>query len=391
MNAPASPPLDNRRSPFFTHDHELLRDTVRRFIAERVLPHADAWEEQGYVPREILREMGELGLFGIRYDPEYGGSGLDTLSTVVLAEELGRSTYGGFAITVLVHTDMASPHLQHAGSKAQIERYMPDFIAGRRIAAVAMTEPDAGSDLASMRTTARRDGNDWVLNGAKMFITNGVYGDVYFVAAKTGESGRNHQVSMFIVEKGAPGFSVARPLKKQGWLSSDTAELVFDGCRIPAENLLGEENRGFHALMRNLQNERIVLGAQAMGEAAKAIEITLDWVRNRKAFGANLWDKQAIRHRLAMRAAQVEAAQALIYNTAWRDAQGQSVTKEVSMIKALAGTLVNEVMYDCLQFHGGMGYMRESAIERMARDARVQAIGGGATEVMLEEVAKRML
>ena len=391
MNAPANPPLDSRSSPFFTHDHELLRDTVRRFVAERVLLHGDAWEEQGYVPREILREMGDLGLFGIRYDPEYGGSGLDTLSTVVLAEELGRSTYGGFAITVLVHTDMASPHLQHAGSKAQIERYMPDIIAGRKITAVAMTEPDAGSDLASMRTTARREGDEWVLNGTKMFITNGVYGDVYFVAAKTGEPGRNHQVSMFIVEKGAPGFSVARPLKKQGWLSSDTAELVFDNCRIPAENLLGEENRGFHALMRNLQNERIVLGAQAMGEAAKAIELTLDWLRNRKAFGANLWDKQAIRHRLAMRAAQVEAAQALIYNTAWRDAQGQSVTKEVSMIKALAGTLVNEVMYDCLQFHGGMGYMRESAIERMARDARVQAIGGGATEVMLEEVAKRMV
>ena len=391
MNAPANPPLDSRSSPFFTHDHQLLRDTVRRFVAERVLPHGDAWEEQGYVPREILREMGDLGLFGIRYDPEYGGSGLDTLSTVVLAEELGRSTYGGFAITVLVHTDMASPHLQHAGSKAQIERYMPDIIAGRKITAVAMTEPDAGSDLASMRTTARREGDEWVLNGTKMFITNGVYGDVYFVAAKTGEPGRNHQVSMFIVEKGAPGFSVARPLKKQGWLSSDTAELVFDNCRIPAENLLGEENRGFHALMRNLQNERIVLGAQAMGEAAKAIELTLDWLRNRKAFGANLWDKQAIRHRLAMRAAQVEAAQALIYNTAWRDAQGQSVTKEVSMIKALAGTLVNEVMYDCLQFHGGMGYMRESAIERMARDARVQAIGGGATEVMLEEVAKRMV
>jgi acyl-CoA dehydrogenase len=224
-----------------------------------------------------------------------------------------------------------------------------------------------------------------------MYITNGVHGDVYFVAAKTGEPGRNHQVTMFIVEKGTPGFGVARPLRKQGWLSSDTAELVFDDCRIPAENLLGEENRGFHALMRNLQNERIVLGAQAMGEAARAIEITLDWVRNRKAFGASLWDKQAIRQRLAMRAAQVEAAQALIYNTAWRDAQGQSVTKEVSMIKALAGTLVNEVMYDCLQFHGGMGYMRECAIERMARDARVQAIGGGATEVMLEEVAKRMV
>ena len=376
--------------PWFSHDHELLRDTIRRFVAERVLPHADAWEEDGFVPRAVLREMGELGLLGMRFDPRHGGSGLDTLASVVLAEELARSTYGGFAITVLVHTDMAAPHLWHAGTPAQQDRWMPDIVAGRKIAAVAMTEPDAGSDLASMRTTARRDGDHWVLNGAKLYITNGVHGDIYFVAAKTGEPGRNHQVSMFVVEKGAPGFSVARPLKKQGWLSSDTAELSFQDCRIPAENLLGEENRGFHALVKNLQNERIVLGAQAMGEAAKAIEITLDWVRNRKAFGGALWDKQAIRHKLAQRASQVAAVQALVYQTAWRDAQGQECAREVSMIKALAGTLVNEVMYDCLQFHGGMGYMRESAIERMARDARVQAIGGGATEVMLEEVAKRM-
>jgi acyl-CoA dehydrogenase len=376
--------------PWFNHDHELLRDTIRRFVAERVLPYVDGWEETGFVPREVLREMGDLGLLGMRFDPRHGGSGLDTMASVVLAEELARSTYGGFAITVLVHTDMAAPHLWHAGTPEQQDRWMPDLVAGRRIAAVAMTEPDAGSDLASMRTTARRDGDHWVLKGAKLYITNGVHGDVYFVAAKTGEPGRNLQVSMFVVEKGTPGFSVARPLKKQGWLSSDTAELVFQDCRIPAENLLGEENRGFHALVKNLQNERIVLGAQAMGEAAKAIELTLEWVRNRKAFGGALWDKQAIRHKLAQRASQVAAVQALVYQTAWRDAQGQECAREVSMIKALAGTLVNEVMYDCLQFHGGMGYMRESAIERMARDARVQAIGGGATEVMLEEVAKRM-
>jgi len=389
MNAP-SVQAGIAANPFFDHDHELLRDTVRRFIAERVLPQADAWEVAGFVPRAILREMGELGLFGIRFDPEYGGSGLDTLATVVLAEELGRSTYGGFAITVLVHTDMATPHLQHAGNPEQKARFMPDLVAGRKIAAVAMTEPDAGSDLASMRTTARRDGDHWALNGTKMFITNGVHADVVFVAAKTGEPGRNHQVSMFIVEKGTPGFRVARPLDKQGWLSSDTAELVFEDCRVPARNLLGEENGGFRSLVKNLQNERIVLGAQAMGEAAKAIEITIDWVKQRKAFGAALWDKQVIRQRLAQRLSQVEAARALIHQTAWRDAQGQQVVKEVSMIKALAGTLVNEVMYDCLQFHGGMGYMRESAIERMSRDARVQAIGGGATEVLLEEVAKRM-
>jgi acyl-CoA dehydrogenase len=226
-----------------------------------------------------------------------------------------------------------------------------------------------------------------------MFITNGVFADLYIVAAKTGDAGgaaRHRQMSMFLIEKGTPGLRVARPLKKTGWLSSDTAELVFEGCRVPAANLLGEENKGFYALMRNLQNERLVLGAQALGEASRAIELTMQWLVDRKAFGAPLWNMQAIRHRMAMRAAQVEAARALVYNTAWRDAQGQQVTKEVSMIKALAGTLVNEVLFDCVQFHGGMGYMRESPIERMARDARVQAIGGGATEVMLEEIAKRM-
>jgi len=289
---------------------------------------------------------------------------------------------------------MASPHLHHAGTPAQLQRYMPDIIAGRRIAAVAMTEADAGSDLAGMRTTARRraDGS-WVLNGSKMFITNGVHGDVVFVAAKTGGGGaaRHREISMFIVEKGTPGFRVARPLRKQGWLSSDTAELIFEDCVLPADALLGEEHRGFYALVKNLQNERIVLAAQAMGEAARAIELALDWTRNRQAFGQALWSNAAIRQRLAWRATQVEALRAFVYTTAWRDARGEQVVKEVSMLKAMAGTMVNEVIHDCLQFHGGMGYMRESAIERMARDARVQSIGGGATEVMLEEIAKRSM
>ena len=369
----------------------MLRDTLRRFIAERVRPHADEWEEQGFVPRDVLHQMGALGLLGMRYAPEYGGAGLDTLANVVLAEELGRSTYGGFAITVLVHTDMASPHLHHAGTAEQQRRWMPDIIAGRKICAVAMTEADAGSDLASMRSSARPVADGYVLNGTKMYITNGVYGDIYFVAAKTGDPGRNRQISMFVVEKGMPGFRVARPLEKHGWLSSDTAELVFEDCFVPSENLLGEQDRGFYALVKNLQNERLVMGGQAIGEAVKAIELTLDWVGQRKAFGSTLWSNPAIRQRLAMRAAQVEAARTLLYNTAWRDTLGQDVSKEVSMVKALCGTLVNEVMYDCVQFHGGMGFMREAAIERMSRDARVQSIGGGATEVMLEEVAKRML
>ena len=383
-------PLEQRH-PCFRPEHEALRRTVERFVREQVLPQADAWEESGSVPRQVLRTLGDLGVLGIRFEARWGGSEMDALATVAVAEELGRSTYGGFAVTVLVHTDMATPHLHHAGSEAQKARYMPDLVAGRRIAAVAMTEPDAGSDLASMRTTARRDADGWILDGTKMFITNGIHGDVYFVAAKTGAAGRNHQISMFIVEKGMAGFSVSRPLRKHGWLSSDTAELRFDSCRLPADHLLGEENRGFHALVKNLQNERLVLAAQSIGEASKAIELTLQWVVQRKAFGATLWDKQAIRQRLAMLSARIEAARALLYNTAWRHSQGQEVVVEASMLKALCGTLVNEVMYDCVQFHGGAGYLRESAIERMSRDARIQSIGGGATEVMLDEIAKRML
>lgn len=377
--------------PYFSEEHDLFREQVRRFVEEEVKPVATAWEEEGMVPRPILRRMGELGFLGLRYPEQYGGSGLDSLWSAVLAEELGKSTFGGFAVTVLVHTDMASPHLANFGSDAQKARWFPDLIAGRKICAVAVTEPDAGSDVAGIRTAARRDGDHWVLNGTKMFITNGVHADLYFVAAKTDPSVKGTRgISIFAVEKGTPGFSVGRALKKQGWLCSDTAELVFDDCRVPAENLLGEENRGFYSIVRNFQNERLVLGAQAIGECQAAIALALDWVSQRKAFGAPLWEKQAIRQRLAMRAAEVEAARRLVYHTAWLDAQGRDAVKEVSMVKALCGELVNKVIYDCLQFHGGAGYLRETAIERMARDARVHPIGGGATEVMLEEIAKRM-
>jgi len=339
----------------------------------------------------VLRKMGDLGFFGIRYPAEYGGSEMDTLATVVLAEELGRSTFSGVAITALVHTDMASVHIANAGSKAQKDKYLPGIIAGETIVAVAVTEPDAGSDVKGIRTTARREGDHYILNGAKMFITNGVHADLYCVAAKTDPQGRPSQsVSIFIVEKGTPGFSVSRALDKHGWRSSDTAELSFVDCKVPAENLLGQEGRGFYAIMSNFQNERTVIGAMAIGESQAAIDLTLDYVKTRKAFGAPLWEKQAIRQRLAELAGKVEAGRQLVYHAAWLDAQGFDATREVSMVKAYCGELVNEVMYDCLQFHGGMGYMRESAIERMTRDARVQSIGGGATEVMLEEVAKRL-
>jgi acyl-CoA dehydrogenase len=374
----------------FTEEHELLRSQVRRFVNEVVRPNGDAWEREGQIPRDVLRRMGTLGFLGMRHPVEYGGSGADALSSAILAEELAHSSFGGFTATVLVHTDMASPHLTGSGNAAQKGRYVPGIVSGEILTAVAVTEPDAGSDVAAMRTTARRDGDHWVLNGSKMFITNGVSADVVFVAAKTDARAKGSRgISMFIVERGTPGFSVGRKLEKQGWRSSDTGELVFEDCRIPAANLLGGENQGFYAIMRNFQNERLVLSGMAVGEATEALRLTREYVKGRKAFGATLWDKQAIRQRLSMLDAKVEAARQLYYHTAWRMSRDVDSVREVSMLKAYAGELVNEVMYTCQQFHGGFGYIQESAIERMVRDARVLSIGGGATEVMLEEVAKR--
>ena len=374
-------------SIYITPEHELLRDQIARFIAREVEPHALAWEESGFTPREVLRRMGDAGLFGLMYGSAYGGADADALTNLVFAEALSQSTFGGFIITVLVHTDMASPHLHHAGSPAQLDKYMPDVIAGRKITAVGITEPGAGSDVAGIKTTAKRDGDSWVLNGTKLFITNGVHADLYFIAAKT--TSARHGMSIFIVEKGTPGFTVGRSLKKSGWLSSDTAELVFDNVRIPAANLLGEENKGFYSVMKNFQTERIALAAMAVGHCTQALKMTLDFVRQRQAFGAPLFEKQTIRQRLAMLDAKVHAARAFMYDCAWRVTQKQDVVQQVSMLKALTGELVNEVVQTCQQFHGGMGYMRETAIERLWRDARVLAIGGGATEVMLDEVAKR--
>ena len=372
---------------YTTSEHELLRDQVARFIAREVEPHGAAWEEQGCVPRDVLRRMGQAGMLGLAFEGEYGGGDADAMTNLVFAEALSQSTFAGFTITVLVHTDMAGPHLHHAGSVEQKRRYMPKVTAGEAICAVGITEPGAGSDVAGIRTTAKRDGDQWVLSGTKMFITNGVHADLYFIAAKTGTA--RHDMSMFIVEKGTPGFSVGRALEKTGWLSSDTAELILDNVRIPADHLLGEEGKGFYSVMKNFQTERIALGAMAVGHCTRAIEMTLDYVRQRQAFGKTLWDKQTIRQRLSMLDAKTRAARAFMYQCAWGVTQGRDIVQEVSMLKALTGELVNEVVQTCQQFHGGMGYIRETAIERLWRDARVLAIGGGATEVMLEEVAKR--
>jgi acyl-CoA dehydrogenase len=378
-------------SAYLNHDHQLLRDQVARFLAQEVEPHAAAWEAQGKVPRDVLRRMGAAGLFGLMYEPAYGGAGADALTNLVFAEALSQSTFGGFIITVLVHTDMASPHLHHAGSAAQKARWMPGITSGELITAVGITEPGAGSDVAGLRTTARRvrdgNGDHWVIDGSKLFITNGVHADLYFIAARTGPGKRD--ISIIAVEKGTPGFSVGRQLDKTGWRCSDTAELHFDACRVPAGHLLGEEGKGFYAVMKNFQTERIALAAMAVGHCQQALRLTLDHVRTRQAFGGPLWNQQAVRQRLAMCDAKTRAAREYTYHCAWRVTQGHDIVQDVSLLKALTGELVNEVTQTCQQFHGGMGYMTGTPVERLWRDARVLGIGGGATEVMLEEAAKR--
>lgn len=376
------------QSIYLDEDLQAIQRQIREFVAAEIVPHADAWEEAGQTPREVIRALGDLGVLSLRVPEKYGGLGRGAISSAALAEALASSTYGGFEITILVHTDMASPHLLHSGTEEQQARFLPKCVTGECLSAIAVTEPAAGSDVAGMKTRAERDGDHYVLNGSKLFITNGVSADLLVVAART-DAANPRGLSMFLVEKGTPGLSVSRKLEKTGWLSSDTAELAFEDCRVPAENLLGTEHRGFYEIMKNFQNERLVIGAMCVGASQKALDLTYDWTQNRQAFGGVLFDKQAIRQRLAMLQARVDAARQLVYHSAWLMEQGTDATREVSEVKALCGELVNEVMYACVQFHGGQGFMRESTIERMYRDARVQSIGGGATEVMLDEVAKR--
>ena len=379
------------RSIYVDDDLQAIRSQVRQYVENEVIPNVEAWEEKRQIPRSLLDEMGKLGFFGVRIPEAHGGIGLGHVASVVFAEELGRSTSGGFSITVLVHTDLAAPYVSNFGSEEQKERWLPRFATGELITAIGVTEPDAGSDVAAIRATARRDGDGWRLNGTKMFITNGAIADLVFIAAKTNPEVKGSRgISIFAVEQGTEGFSASRALDKMGWHSSNTAELVLDDVWVPGENMIGEINQGFYYIVGNFQNERLAIMGQALGEAQKAIELTVTYVKERSAFDAPLWDKQGIRQRLAMRQAEIDAARELTYHAAWLTDQGEDTVRQVSEVKALVGELVNGVLYDCVQFHGGIGYISETPIERMYRDVRIHSIGGGATEVMLEEVAKRL-
>lgn len=376
------------RNAYMTDELEAIYDQTVDFVRKEVMPHGEQWELDGKVPRDVLAKMGSLGMFSLRVPEEHGGLGMGYLASAVLSEALGSSTFAGFDVTVLVHTDMASPHLLNAGNSEQFERYLPGVIDGTHIMAIGVSEPDAGSDVAGIRTTAMRDGDGWRINGTKMFITNGVYGDTVIVAARTDHENK-YGISMFLVDKGTEGFSVGSKLDKHGWRCSDTAELILEDVWVPQENLLGTEHRGFYETMKNFQNERMVLVGMGVGAAQAAIDLTNAYTQDRSAFGGKLFDLGAIRQRMAMNQAKVDAARASMYHAAWLGDQGEDNVKAMSGVKAWGCEIVQEVMYDCVQFHGGMGYMRESAIERMSRDARILPIGGGATEVMLEEVAKR--
>jgi acyl-CoA dehydrogenase len=381
-------------STLFTPEHEMLRKSVRAFVEKEVTPFVPQWESAGRIPRAFWRRLGELGFLGLEFPPEYGGAGGDFLSSVVLGEEMARCRSGGVAFSVLVHTDMSSPWLTRYGTDAQKARYLPGIIAGDTVCALGITEPGTGSDMAALATRAVEDGNGYRLTGSKIFITNGVHGDLYFVAARTGAGtpGRRHDgISMFLVERGWPGFTVSRQLDKMGMRASDTAELAFEGCPVPAENLLGVEGRGFQQLATGLQRERLMAAVLALSGAAQALEDTVAYLGERQAFGEPLARKQALRHKVVDMATEIEAARQLLYHAVASYVAGDDAALHVSMAKLFATEVANRVAYAAVQLHGGYGYMREFPVERFFRDVRLWTIASGTSEIMKEIIAKKLL
>jgi acyl-CoA dehydrogenase len=377
----------------FTPEHEMLRKSVRAFVEKEVAPRVDEWEAAGQIPKTFWRRLGELGFLGLEFPVEYGGAGGDFLASVVLGEEMARCRSGGVAFSVLVHTDMSSPWLTRFGNDAQKRKYLPGITKGEIVCALGITEPGTGSDMANLTTRAVRHGGHYLLTGSKIFITNGVYGDLYFVAARTGagSADRRHDgISMFLVERGLPGFTVSRKLDKMGMRASDTAELAFHDCPVPAENLLGVEGRGFQQLASGLQRERIMAGVLALAGAAQALEDSTAYIRERHAFDGPLSAKQALRHRVADMATEIEAARALLYRAAQLYNDGEDCITEVSMAKLFATEVANRVAYHAVQLHGGYGYMREFPVERFFRDVRLWTIASGTSEIMKEIIAKRL-
>lgn len=379
----------SRASHYFNEEHEALRQMVRRVVEEEINPHVEQWEEQRIFPaHELFKKLGDLGLLGITYPEEYGGGGLDYWYETVFLEELGRVPCGGVPMAIAVQTDMATPALAEFGTPAQKEKYLRPAIAGEAVFSIAVSEPDAGSDVASIRTRAVKDGDDYLINGAKMWITNGTQADFLTLLARTSEASGFGGMSLIIVPTDTAGFSVSRKLVKLGNHSSDTAILSFDNVRVPQTNRIGAEGKGFYLQMQQFQIERLAAVILSLSGMEQAIKLTIKYCRERQVFGKPLLDNQWIYFKLSELLTEVEALRHLTYYCVKKHVAGEDVTREASMAKLKGGRLVRQVADTCLQFHGGMGYVEEYPIARYFRDSRLMSIGGGADEVMLEIIAK---
>jgi acyl-CoA dehydrogenase len=375
--------------PPFTEEHEELRETVRRFVARELAPHAREWEDARWFPDDVFARMAGTGLLGLKYPEAYGGQGGDHLHDAVLTEELARCGSGGLAAGIGAHVGIATPPVFAFGTEDQKQRYLVPAIAGEKIAALGITEPDAGSDVASLRTRADRVDGGWVVNGAKTYITNGVRADFVVMAVRTRPEGGHHGISFLLVDTDQPGYRASK-LEKMGWHASDTAEIALDDVFVPEENLLGGEDEGFALIMANFQWERLLMALGAVGAMHVAIERTIAYTAGRQAFGRSLTGHQAVRHKLAELATTAHASRCITYDALRRFHAGENAVREVTMAKLVTQRACFEVMDACLQLHGGAGYMVEYEIERMARDARLGPIGGGTDEVMKEILAKVM-
>jgi acyl-CoA dehydrogenase len=374
---------------YFDPSHQLVRDSVRRFVEREILPDIDQWEEAESFPRELYLKAGAAGILGIGYPEQYGGSHEgDLFAKVAASEELMRCGSGGL-VAGLGSLDIGLPPILKWARPDVRDRVVPQVLSGEKISALAVTEPGGGSDVANLQTRAVRDGDVYRVSGSKTFITSGVRADFYTVAVRTGEPGFAG-ISLLMIEKGTPGFTVGRQLKKMGWWASDTAELFFDDCRVPVGNLIGSENMGFACIMGNFQSERLALALMANMTAQLALEESLKWARQREAFGKPIGKFQVIKHRLAEMATELEVSREFTYRQAAKMAAGQSVIKEISMAKNFATDTADRITNDAVQILGGMGYMRESLVERLYRDNRILSIGGGTREVMNEIISKQM-
>jgi acyl-CoA dehydrogenase len=374
---------------YFSKAHEMVRRSVRDFVKKEILLNIDDWEEQGEFPLGLYAKAGEVGILGIGYPEELGGTPGDLFFKVAASEELMRSGSGGL-VAGLGSLDIAIPPIIRHGTDEQKERFVKPVLAGKKIAALGITEPSGGSDVARLRTTAVRDGDVYVVNGSKTFITSGCRADQVTCAVRTGEEGA-HGISFLVIEKGTPGFSTSTKLRKMGWWASDTAELFFDDCRVPVANRIGEENQGFYIIMENFQAERLSLAIMANMTAQLALDEALRYAREREAFGKPLTAFQVTRHKLAELATLVEISREYTYRVAARMDAGIDQIKEVSMAKNFACSVSNRVTYEAVQVFGGFGFMRGYLVERLYRDNRVLSIGGGTTEIMNEIISKLIL